>query len=415
MSQRASGTDDEQPIAPRLMKLGIAIGAAFILYNVFGDMILNLFTGARRAKLDGDFVEISKAIQHWEVEQKKRFEEWDLDKLQGSALSGTVRDPDGQPYIYDWFFRRLVYVGPDGKLQTVVAGKTIEPGDSDDEVKPFTAWDRLVYARADGGKTAIEMCNADGSEPKPLVTVDDGVIGVKGIASKDSNLVALTLKTATGSKLGLLDVGGEGAAKTAVQPLSAGDKHDEWPALYGATTEWMFYQSDRDSGSPEKMNIYKMSYKDKSPAKLTGASGGFEPAVELKSHWIWFAVRGAAGGSLWRFQLSNYADPEKKLEIKGKDLRCPSPSASGDYIAYLVNDGGKSTLEVADTHNGQVLFTTTDVLPDSAISWSPDDTKIGYLSRQDDGVKIKLTHVAKKVSLVLPRPVVGRSFAWLHD
>lgn len=409
---QASGRDDDKPIAPRLMKLVIAIGAAIILYNVFGDMILNLFTGARRAKLDGDFVEISKAIQHWEVEQKKRFEEWDIDKLQGSTLAGTVRDPDGKPYVYDWFFRRLIYTGPDGLLQTIVAGKTTEPGENDDELRSLAAFDRLVYARPEGSKSAIEMCNADGSDPKPLVTVDEAVIDVKGIASKDANLVALTLKTASGSKLAVLNVEGEGGAKTAVQPLTAGDKNDAWPALYGATTEWMFYQSDRDSGAPEKTNIYKMSYKDKAPAKLTSGAGAFaEPAVEVKTHWVWYA----AGGTLWRFQLSNYAAPEKKLEVAGKELHCPSPSSNGDYIAYLVNNGGKSTLEVADTHNGQVLFSTPDVLPDSAICWSPDDTKIGYLSRQDDGVKIKLTHVAKKVSLVLPRPVAGRSFAWLHD
>lgn len=408
-----SDGNDEKPIGQRLIKIGLALGAVVILYFVFSDMIGNLLMGTRRNKLDGDFTEISTAILRWELSSKKSFLEWDLDKLQGTTMANTVRDPEGRPYVFDWFFRRLVYVGPDGALQTAVPGKTSEAGDTDDEVRPLQAYDRLVYARAEGAQTVIEVANADGSNPQPVVTVPGPVMEVHGLPAKDANLVVLTLKTASGTQLSLVDIAQSPAT---LSPLTKGDHHDEWPALAGAKTEWVFYQSDADTKSPDKTHIYKMSYKDRKPAMLTSGDGLYgQPTVELKNHWIWYSGKRADGAALLRFQLSSYNEPQTSLSTAGRTLKSPAPSPSGDHLAYLATAGGKTVLEVLDTKTYKVVFSAPGVLPDSRICWSPDDSKIGYLVSQDGAPHMVLTHVGKSVSLTLPVPVVGRGFAWLHD
>jgi hypothetical protein len=220
------------------------IGAVLALYVVFQDLLGNLFSSTRRARLDGDFTEMSNAISRYELDKKKNFQEWDVDQLQGSTLSNAVRDPDGRPYVYDWFFRRLVYTGPDGTLQTTVPGKGYETGTSDDEVRELKAWDRLVYARLDDeGKTILEMANTDGSGAKTLATVEGTLLDVRGLAAAEANLLTVSLRTATGSQLGVVDVS---AQPVTVTPISKGDKHDAWPTPFGAKTEWVFYQSDAD-------------------------------------------------------------------------------------------------------------------------------------------------------------------------
>lgn len=405
--------DGGPPLSQRLVKLGLAIGALVILYFVGHEMFGNLLTGTRRSKLDGDYIEVSKAIERWELDAKKPFLEWDLDKLQGTTLGATVRDPDGHPYVYDWFFRRFVYAGPDGLLQSVVPGKTAEPGDSDDEVRPLAAMDRLVYARPEGAGTVIELARADGSEPKELATVPGPVLAVHGLPAKDANLVVLTVPTATGSQLSLLDTG---ATPPVLTPLTKGDAHDAWPTLLGAKIEWVFYQSDADTKNPKETHIYKLSYKDRVPAKLTSGVGHFvQPSVELKSRWVWFVATQPSGSALWRFQLSNYAEPQVRLNSPTRVLKCPAPSASGEYLAYLVGSGATDTLEVIDAKSSKVIFTASGVVPDSRICWSPDDAKVGYLVIQDGAQRMVLAHVAKNVSITLPTNVTGRGFAWLHD
>ena len=393
-----SSSEEQRPIGQRLIKLALALVALVILYFVSQDMIGNLLSGARRSKLDGDRGEISKAIERWELTNKKSFDEWDLDKLQGSTMANFVRDPEGHPYVFDWFFRRLVYVGPDGALQTVVPGKTVEPGDSDDEVRNLHAWDRVLYARADETGTILELANADGSEPKQVAAVPGAVLGVHGLATKDANKIVVE---SVGGQLSIADLS---APQPVLTPLVKG----EWPALFGETTEWVFYASGG--------HIYKLSYKDRVPAKLTSGAGPFgEPSVELKSHWVWYAGRAGGEWSLFKFQLSSYGEPQRGFQTPGRDLHSPAPSANGELIAYLASSGGKTVLEVADVKNGKVVLSEPNVLPDSRICWSPDDQKIGYLAKKDDGVHMVLTHVTKKVSLVLPALVIGRSFAWLHD
>ena len=402
-SSGGDASDDGPKQTQRLIKLGIAVVAALILYGVGSSMFGDLLSGTRRSKLTGDCNEISKAIERWELDNKKPFLEWEIDRLVGTTLGNAVRDPDGRPYLYDWFFRRFVYLGPDGLLQTLVPGKTTEPGESDDEVRPLAAIDRLVYARAEGAATAIELANADGSNPKQLALVTSPVLDVSGLPTKDANLVALTLSTTSGTQLAVVDIA---ASPAVVNPLTRGDHHDACPALSGVKTEWIFYQSDMDAKSPDKTHVYKISYKDKSPARMTAGDGGFgQPAVELRTHWVWYT----ADNALWRFQLSNYGEPQRRLS--GKPYRSPAPSASGDFLAYLVAD----TLEVIDTRSNKVVFTAASVVPDSRICWSPDDSKIGYLVSQDGQQRMVLSHVAKNVTFTVPGAVTGRGFAWLHD
>ena len=408
-----SADEAQRASSSKLIKLFIALGACAALYAAFHEGLGNVFSGAQRSKIQGDWVEISQAITRYEMQTKKRFEEYDLDKLVGTSLNGQVRDPDGRPYIFDWFHRRLVYTGPDGVLQTTVPGKTAEPGENDDEVHPLAAFERLVYARPEGAGAAVELANSDGSGAKVLATSAAPVIDVKGLPARDSNLVVLTVGTAAGSQLATLDVSGETHEITAI---TKGEHHDGWPTLYSPTTEWIFYQSDADTGAADRTHLYKVSYKDRAPAMLTKGDGGFaEPGVESKARGVWYAARDAGGGTLWRFELSSFNQPQKKLAQAGRDLSCPAPSAAGDWIAYLATDVGKTTLEVADTRSGEKLFDTAEVVPGTAICWSPDDAKIGYLVKKSEGTQIALTHIAKKVTVVLPQIVSGRSFAWLHD
>lgn len=402
--------EEGPPIAQRIAKLGIAIAAAGILFYTFYDLIGNVLSGASRSKLDGDYIEISNAIKRFELEKKKAFQEWDLDKLQGVTLTNSVRDPAGKPYIYDWFHHRLVYTGKDGVLQTAVPGQQAEAGDSDDEVQNLQALDRLVYAKTGESGPTLCLATADGQGEKVLTSVP-GVVDVRGLGAKESNLIALSITAGAGSKLAVVDVSLD---KPSVADICQADKKNEWPALYDPKTEWVFYQSDRET--PGKTHIYKMSHKEKVPAKLTTGDASFaQPSVELKNRWVWFAGNAGAGWALYRFQLSSYSDPQRRMAIAGKDLKAPAPSASGDFVAYLATTGGKTALEVSDQRSGKIMFSATDVVPESAIVWSPDDEKIGYLVKDGADTKMALTHVLRKVTTVLPQPIVGRSFAWLHD
>lgn len=401
MKPAADEAEEGPALVQRMVKLGIALGALGILYVVGNSVFGDLLSGTRRSKLDGDYTEVSKAIERWELEAKKPFLESELDRLSGATLGNTVRDPEGRPYVFDWFFRRFVYQGPDGLLQTAVPGKTPEPGESDDEVRPLAAMERVVYARADGGGTVIELAKADGSEPKELTKVPGPALDVAGLPALDANVIVLTLSTTSGTQLAMIDV----TSPAAPTPLTKGDFHDGAPTLYGAKTEWIFFQSDMDTKSPDKTHIYKMSYKDKQPQKVTAGEGSFrEPSVELKNRWVWYTT----GAALYRFQIGSIGD--KIQRATGKAYRSPAPSASGDFLAYLIGD----TLEVVDA-KGKVVYTAKGVIPESRICWSPDDSKIGYLVTAEGERRMVLAHVLKNVSITLPTPVTGRGFAWLHD
>jgi Tol biopolymer transport system component len=236
-------------------------------------------------------------------------------------------------------------------------------------------------------------------------------VDVRGLATAEANLVALTLSAGAGSKLAMVDVSKD---KPAPVDICQPDKKNEWPALYDSKTEWVFFQSDRDT--PGKSHIFKMSYKEKVPAKLTAGDASFmQPSVETKARWIWYAGNPGGNWALFRFQISSYAEPQRRMGTPGRDFKAPAPSAAGDHVAYHASSGGKSVLEVTDLRSGKVMFSAPDAVPDTAIVWSPDDEKIGYLVKDGAETRMALTHVAKRVTIVLPQPVVGRSFAWLHD
>lgn len=399
-----------KPLGEKLLKLAIVLGGVGVVYWIFGDLLQGVVGTTTRAKLDGDFMEISKAIDNYELKQKKTFQDADLDKLQGIALQNTVRDPWGKPYLFDFFFRRLVCLGKDGVLQTLVPGQTAEPGESDDEVRALRKLDRIVYARAEGAGTVLELADCDGTEPKVKAELPAGVLDVRGVPQKEANRVVLSFKEGAGTKIAITDVG---ADKPEITPLTKATGENAWPSLFGATTEWVFYQSDAET--PGKTQICKMSYKDKSPARLTSGDVCAQPSVELKQRWVWYTQNTGGNWALYRFQLSTYAEPQRRMAAPGRDLKAPAASASGDYVAYLATAGGKTVLEVVEFANMKVLFTHAGVVPDSGITWSPDDEKIGFLVRDGDQTRMCLAHVRSKVTVVLPQPVVGRSFAWLHD
>lgn len=401
---------DGKPIGERLLKLAIVIAGAGIVYWVFGDLLTGVIGTTTRAKLDGDFMEISKAIDSYELNQKKTFQDADLDKLQGISLQNTVRDPWGKPYVFDWFFRRLVCLGKDTTLQTLVPGQASEPGESDDEVRALKKLDRIVYARAEGSGTVLELADCDGTDPKVKAELPAGVVDVRGLPAKEANLVALSIKEGAGAKIAIVNIGEE---KAEITPLTKPGGVNAWPSFYGPTTEWIFYQSDAET--PGKTQIYKMSYKDKVPARLTSGEACAQPSVELKNRWVWYSQNAGGNWALYRFQFSSYAEPQRRMAAAGRDLKAPAASASGDYVAYLATAGGKTVLEVVELASMKVLFTQANVVPDSGITWSPDDEKIGFLVREGDQTRMCLAHVRSKVTVVLPPPVLGRSFAWLHD
>lgn len=399
-----------KPIGERMLKLAIVLGACGVVYYVFADLIAGVIGSTERSKLDGDFMEISKALDAYELKTKKLFQDSDLDKLQGVALVNTVRDPWGKPYVYDWFYKRIVTAGKDGVLNTLVPGQQFEAGESDDEVRELKKLDRLVYARAGESGQVLEVARADGRDGQVKLQLPAGVLDVRGVPTKETDHITLSFKEGAGTKLGVTDVSLD---KPEVTMLTKTGGESAWPSLFGAKSEWVFYHSDAET--PGKTQIYKMSYKDKTPARLTNGDVCAQPSVEVKARWVWYACQSGGNWALYRFQLSSYSEPQRRMATPGRDLKAPAASAAGDYVAYLASSGGKTVLEVADAHTMKVMYTAANALPDSGITWSPDDEKIGYLVREGDQTKMVLTHVRSKTTIVLPTPVVGRSFAWLHD
>jgi hypothetical protein len=400
-----------KPVQDRILKILVILVLAVAAYWVFGDLVRGIFDSVYSSKLQGDFKTISDALDRYvtdRLDKGRKFQDWDLDKLQGKGLTGVPRDPDGRPYIYDWFFERIVYAGPDGVLQTVVPGKpyTTE-GEPDDKVFALKKMDRILFARKEESATHIVQADADGTEPRTLLEVAGEVPYISGLAEKDASLVVMEVKKGGTSQIHTLDTVGEGQQLAAV---TDGKTMDVWPSLYSTKSDWVFFQSGASPAGPSK--IHKINYRDKNRAVLTTANGDFvQPRTDVKDKWIWFAAKVGSHFALSRFQMSSPGNQPVWLSRPGQDLKAPSASPGGDFVACLVAEQGKTRLEVLDGRSQSVIFSQTDVLASTGITWTPDGEKIGYLSA--DG-RIALTHPTRKVTAQLPVRPSSRSFAWFQ-
>src|SRR5436190_6247665 len=119
----SSAPAEGKSLLERTLKLLIA--GVFILIVVWGagNILNELSSSARDSKLQNDFKELHKAIDGYYLKNAKLYEEWDPEKLSGQTLETVPKDPGGKPYVFDWFYQKLIYVGPDGILQTAVPGQ----------------------------------------------------------------------------------------------------------------------------------------------------------------------------------------------------------------------------------------------------------------------------------------------------
>jgi len=412
---------ETKPIGPRIIKLFLIIVGVLCIYFLFYDFVKNIFMGARYSRITNDLNEVAKAIERFQLEKGKPFEESNVDQLQGTILQNLPRDPEGRSYLYDWFYGRLVYLGPDGVLQTLVPGQSSpsEDGESDDVIHPVKVLDRIVYALQEGPVAHVQIGTADGSSLKNLVDTQGQVLSLAGLTAQDANLVAISVKRRDAIEIDILpDISADSPQLETM--TKKGSTKDEWPALYAPKNEWIYYQGSPISGKDSnRHDIYRISYKDKIATKLTPGDGDYiQPTAELKNKWIWYSGRpGESGGNyaLYRFQLTNYSTPEKVIVLPGSDVKAPAPSPNGNYVAYLVTSSGRTRLEVRDVKGREILFTKDDVWPGSRIVWSPDERKIGYLTQVQGSPRITLSHVMKKITVIPPGLPSTVAFTWLHE
>lgn len=395
-----------KPLFERFVKIFIVLAAGLILYTVASDLMGDVFSSARQSHVDGDLKTIGDAIRRRTL-AGKRFEDWDVSKLQGEFLESVPKDPHGQAYLYDWFFERLVCLGPDQHLQTLVPGKsyTLPTAElpSDDQILAVKGIDRLLFGLKDGTGSQLIEAAADGSEQKVLYTSPLPIVGISPTADAKGNTVLATVTTPGGARIAVVDLKQEPATQTVISPDT---EADSWAAPYGG--DHVFVQSSRAGGTA----IAKVSMRDKTRLYVTSADGR-EPSIDAKERFIWYSAKVGDDEALYRMPFAGNA--EVALHQPGQRLRSPAVSGSGIFLAYLVAKGAgpTGTLEVVHRASKKTLVTRADVLLEGGIVWSPDSTKVGFLVNEGGTPRIVVLHVERNVSATLPLSVTPGRFAWL--
>lgn len=140
----------------------VGLLVAYLVWTLVEPFWQSAIQSSREVRLQGDLAEVTKAIQRYEVEERKRYVHQDLSGL-SRQLQNVPVDPWNQPYRVDPFFGRVLSGGPDGAL-----GLEPEAPESQDDIVQYyrPVW-RVRFVVEEGGVPVPYVSTMDGARPQP--------------------------------------------------------------------------------------------------------------------------------------------------------------------------------------------------------------------------------------------------------
>jgi len=137
-----------------------------------------------------------------------------------------------------------------------------------------------------------------------------------------------------------------------------------------------------------------------------------QPAYELQRNAMLFAVRENAISTLYA-GLNDGSAP-RRLGVAGKQA---VGTQHGQQIAYLSGTGGNEQIYLFSLTTGATKQLTRSNEPKAALAWSPDGTRLGYLSGPANATRIGIYDLQANQEFYLPGEVTAGvgSFVWSPD
>lgn len=406
-----ASVDEEQEevsILEKILKILVVVVGLSILYSYAEPILSELTANAQRDRVTRDFAIVADAISRFELQSGKKYTDTSLQGLVDKKLIEELpKDPWGSEYVYSWFVDELITPGPNRVLNTFVPilhNEATEP-ENDDRIKNVTLTTRLLYPYNSGGIGHIGRGDIDGSSFSTLEEVPGEIQGLSVLPA--SKIVVYSLKRGNSYDLRTYDFG-----TSARQDLTTDAAQDLNPVWASQKHDLIVFQSDREA--PGVFSLFQMQLPEKTITKLVDRPGEDpSPGVDLHERkLVYFASRLNDRPAIRSITLPD-TRPLDIVSGRGILLR-PSPSPTGTYLAYLVQEATGTAIEVIETRSKKLIFRKDGASPKGWIAWSPEGDKLAYQIEEKGQARIVLAHPPSGRTVVHPQFVMalGR-FAWI--
>lgn len=155
------------------------------------------------------------------------------------------------------------------------------------------------------------------------------------------------------------------------------------------SSQGVVYSSSRDNTIPylPTLRLWEAPLDGTAPRPLTEADASYEQPDVHAATGLLSAVRLRMRFDIWKFPVTGAALENVRLAQQithqtGQVLT-PSPSPSGEEIAFLADHGGRANLWVTSALTGETRQVTFETDPGAAVgvpNWSPDGQSIAFVS-----------------------------------
>jgi serine/threonine protein kinase/Tol biopolymer transport system component len=314
--------------------------------------------------------------------------------LRGQLAFSAARnldDPDGQLDIY--------LMSPDGSNQRPLIS---EP---DDDWLPAWSPDgtRIAWVSRQHGNHQLYIANADGSDIQRLVTssADD----LHPAWSPDGTQILFQRVDQGVENLFLVTVEDGG-----VQQLTNDPGADGW-AVWSPDGLRIAWAGER--GGNRDIYVLDMTNPNAAPLRLTGdPSFDYSPSWSLGGERIAFASNRSGNFDIYIVDATGLAEPVR-VTTSPSDEVDPLWSPDGRMLAFIRRNSTNADLVVMTGGTQQRVIATNASPSDPGLRWSPDSTRITYVSEEAGNYDIWLAFVDGSPPLRLTDdPLDDANVAW---
>lgn len=401
---------EEISVLEKVLKVLIVLVLLLFLYSYLEPIVAELTANTQRSRMQRDFDVITNALKRFNL-NGPRYTDTSLSGLVGKYLQEMPGDPWGNDYAYNWFFNELVSSGPDGVFQTLIPGINDIPPTNDDQnddwVRPTSPPTRLVYFLNRGDTGRIFRAHANGRNITLTREEAGAIVDVSCLPG--SKMLAYTVR-----REGNLDIHEYDFGSDTYEQLTNDNHTNRSPTWLGDSLEQIVFASDRDGGG--RMGLFRMNLSPREVTRLL-------PQYPGQQSEPWAVSREGRKSVYYRHIDGERTSIEvfNPPSVKGKALRSgagymrPSPSPDGQYLAYVIQEGGTARIEVLSLKKDSVIYKRDGVSPDSWVTWSPGSERFAFLIQDRGATRIALTHIGTSRTCVLSHLELspGR-IAWIN-
>lgn len=326
-------------VLDRLITGGIGLLVLVLAYTVIEPFLSASRVESQLAELESSFATLAKALTEFEASGGP-YTDSTLVPLKGKQLQEVPKDPWGNDFIVDAFFRRLVSRGPNGRLETLVPGfQAPEDGGERD--------DRVFFYRPPGRLWVVREPDATGGGEMARMAPDGSAQELFSVAGCDA--VLDVARTGDGSKVAVvaLPTGGRNRQVALTDPQGKdpqfvtvlGDNDRPSWSPDGATLVFEGHRNPDGDGARDDLYFYNIAFRREE--RLTSGRIQFSfPTFHPTDADRLLAVAAFPDKPRKVCLLSfRKADSPKALRRGADDERCPVWSRDGESALLLAGTG----------------------------------------------------------------------------